>query len=46
MSQPGLPAEGVLRNADAAMYEAKAEGKNRVGLFDDALQQRTRSVAS
>ena len=41
MSQPGLPADGVLRNADAAMYEAKAEGKNRVSLFDDALQQRT-----
>jgi diguanylate cyclase (GGDEF)-like protein/PAS domain S-box-containing protein len=43
MSQPGLPADGLLRNADAAMYAAKGEGKNKVWLFDDDLQQRTRA---
>jgi len=42
MSQPGVPADTLLRNADAAMYEAKDAGKNRVGLFDDELQQRVR----
>jgi len=42
MSQPGVPADGLLRNADAAMYEAKGGGKDTVWLFDDALQQRTR----
>ena len=42
MSQPGVPADGLLRNADAAMYEAKGSGKDTVWLFDDALQQRNR----
>ncbi|MCO8127192.1 EAL domain-containing protein [Acidimicrobiia bacterium EGI L10123] len=42
MSQPGVPADGLLRNADAAMYEAKGNGKDTVWLFDDALQQRNR----
>jgi diguanylate cyclase (GGDEF)-like protein/PAS domain S-box-containing protein len=43
MSQPGLPADGILRNADAAMYAAKDSGKDKVWLFDDDLQQRTRA---
>ncbi|MFP5578247.1 MAG: EAL domain-containing protein [Acidimicrobiia bacterium] len=43
MSQPGLPADGMLRNADAAMYAAKDSGKDKVWLFDDDLQQRTRA---
>ena len=33
-------AEDLLRDADAAMYEAKALGKQRVVLFDDALRER------
>jgi diguanylate cyclase (GGDEF)-like protein/PAS domain S-box-containing protein len=33
-------AEDLLRDADAAMYEAKALGKQRVVLFDDALRDR------
>ena len=43
MSQPGVPADGLLRNADAAMYAAKDSGKDKVWLFDDELQQRTRA---
>ena len=43
MSQPGLPADGLLRNADAAMYAAKDHGKDKVWLFDDDLQQRIRA---
>ena len=29
--------EDVLRDADAAMYEAKARGKNRYAIFDEAV---------
>ena len=36
-------AEEVLRDADAAMYRAKAQGKARTALFDDAIE---RPVAS
>jgi len=42
LSQPGVSADGLLRNADAAMYAAKEIGKNRVELFDDVLAERTR----
>jgi diguanylate cyclase (GGDEF)-like protein len=31
----GDPLDGVLRRADAAMYEAKAEGRNRLVIHDD-----------
>jgi diguanylate cyclase (GGDEF)-like protein/PAS domain S-box-containing protein len=43
MAQPGVGAELLLRNADAAMYQAKELGKNRIALFDDALRERARS---
>jgi diguanylate cyclase (GGDEF)-like protein/PAS domain S-box-containing protein len=33
-------AAGVLRDADAAMYRAKADGKGRVELFDDGMRAR------
>jgi diguanylate cyclase (GGDEF)-like protein len=34
-------AETVLRDADAAMYQAKSSGRGRVALFDDILRRRT-----
>jgi diguanylate cyclase (GGDEF)-like protein/PAS domain S-box-containing protein len=34
---PGTTAEEVVRDADAAMYQAKAEGKGRHAVFDTAL---------
>jgi diguanylate cyclase (GGDEF)-like protein/PAS domain S-box-containing protein len=43
MSQEDLGAEIMLRNADAAMYQAKELGKNRIALFDDELRVRTRA---
>ena len=37
----GISAESLIHQADLAMYEAKAEGKDRVAFFDDALRIRT-----
>lgn len=33
-------AEDALRNADTAMYHAKAEGRGRIGLFDSSMHAR------
>jgi diguanylate cyclase (GGDEF)-like protein/PAS domain S-box-containing protein len=40
LAQRDLGAEVLIRNADAAMYEAKERGKDRIALFDDGLQER------
>lgn len=37
--KPGLKTEDLLRNADAAMYEAKRLGGNRVAFFEESLQR-------
>ena len=33
--EPGTPVERILARADAALYRAKAEGRNRTGLADE-----------
>ncbi|MEH0547015.1 EAL domain-containing protein [Streptomyces sp. B21-105] len=38
-AEPGLGAGELLRNADLAMYRAKADGKGRVELYKPQMQQ-------
>ncbi len=42
VSGPDSRADGLLRNADIAMYSAKQSGKGRVELFDDDLHNQVR----
>jgi len=35
---PGRPAEDLIREADAAMYRAKAQGHGRFALFDEIMR--------
>ena len=39
VSQPGLSAAELLRNADTAMYAAKGRGKHCVAMFEAALHE-------
>jgi diguanylate cyclase (GGDEF)-like protein len=40
VSDPAIPAETVIREADVAMYRAKELGRSRYELFDEASRQR------
>ncbi|MDQ0755835.1 bifunctional diguanylate cyclase/phosphodiesterase [Arthrobacter sp. B3I4] len=46
---PGYPAEALMRDADIAMYQAKAQGRNNVQLFHpdmlEAVRERSRTTA-
>ena len=41
LGHPGTTASVMLRNADAAMYVAKAKGPGRLEVFDDAASHRS-----
>ncbi len=43
LAGPASTAEGLLRNADMAMYAAKQAGKDRVEVFDDVLHAQART---
>lgn len=49
ISTPGCPAEELMRDADIAMYQAKARGRNNIQLFHpdmlDAARERARITA-
>lgn len=38
LPKPGQSADGLLREADTAMYRAKAAGRNRIAFFEAAMQ--------
>jgi diguanylate cyclase (GGDEF)-like protein/PAS domain S-box-containing protein len=41
-AEPGVSADDLLRDADAAMYLAKARGRDRIEVFDEALRTQMR----
>ena len=43
LTSPGTPAEGVLQNADIAMYRAKDKGKACTEIFDRAMHEQVLS---
>jgi diguanylate cyclase (GGDEF)-like protein/PAS domain S-box-containing protein len=43
LGEPGCSAEGLLRDADAAMYSAKERGGNTVVAFDESIRLRAHS---
>ena len=46
LGKSGSSGEDLLRDADCAMYVAKAEGRNCVRLFDQAMHERASEVLS
>lgn len=42
LARDGLDANEMLQEADAAMYEAKAKGRDRFAVFDDELRAQAR----
>ncbi len=38
--EPGIDAEAMLRDSDAAMYRAKERGRSRIEIFDSAMRHR------
>jgi diguanylate cyclase (GGDEF)-like protein/PAS domain S-box-containing protein len=40
LSSPNIGADGVLRNADLALYRAKADGRARYAMFDPSMEAR------
>ena len=44
--QPGVPVEECFRQADAAMYAAKDQGRGRVRVFDSILAQQLEATSA
>src|SRR5207248_3811454 len=40
LSEPGMTASDLLRNADIAMYDAKRSGRDKCAVFDESMHRR------